>query len=142
MPSNIFATTGTNVSVLFIDKTNIGGKVVLFDASKMGEERNDGEKKRRYLSKEDEQVIIDSFNIKKSVEDKSVVLVYDQIKEKNYSLAAGQYFDIKIENKEISLEEFENQMILHKTKLSNLFEKGKNLEDEIKNQLEDIIHED
>ena len=36
MPSNIFATTGTNVSILFIDKTN-KGDVVLIDASKLGE---------------------------------------------------------------------------------------------------------
>ncbi|VEU61423.1 Type I restriction-modification system methyltransferase subunit (plasmid) [Mycoplasmopsis fermentans] len=36
MPSNIFANTGTNVSVLFIDKTNTNGEVLLMDASKMG----------------------------------------------------------------------------------------------------------
>ena len=29
MPSNIFATTGTNVSVLFLDKTNTKGDIVL-----------------------------------------------------------------------------------------------------------------
>ncbi len=36
MPSNIFATTGTNVSILFIDKAN-KGDVVLIDASGLGE---------------------------------------------------------------------------------------------------------
>ncbi|MEI6707494.1 MAG: N-6 DNA methylase [Methylococcales bacterium] len=36
MPSNIFATTGTNVSILFIDKTNTKGDIVLMDASKLG----------------------------------------------------------------------------------------------------------
>jgi type I restriction enzyme M protein len=35
MPSNIFATTGTNVSVLFIDKQN-KGDVILVDAAKLG----------------------------------------------------------------------------------------------------------
>jgi len=35
MPSNIFATTGTNVSVLLIDKSS-NDKVVLVDATKMG----------------------------------------------------------------------------------------------------------
>jgi type I restriction enzyme M protein len=29
MPSNIFANTGTNVSIIFIDKGNTTGKVVL-----------------------------------------------------------------------------------------------------------------
>jgi type I restriction enzyme M protein len=141
MPSNIFATTGTNVSVLFIDKTNVGGKVVLFDASKMGEERNDGEKKRRYLSKEDEKVIIDSFNAKNVVEDKSVILDYDQIKEKNYSLAAGQYFDVKIEYIELTHKEFDAKMYAHKSNLSSLFEEGKTLENEIKISIEDLMYE-
>ena len=36
MPSNIFATTGTNVSILFIDKANKKGEIVLMDASKLG----------------------------------------------------------------------------------------------------------
>ncbi|WP_233901371.1 HsdM family class I SAM-dependent methyltransferase, partial [Tenacibaculum piscium] len=35
MPSNIFATTGTNVSILFLDKTNTKD-VVLIDASNLG----------------------------------------------------------------------------------------------------------
>ena len=36
MPSNIFATTGTNVSVLLLDKANTKGDIVLMDASKLG----------------------------------------------------------------------------------------------------------
>ena len=39
MPSNIFATTGTNVSILFLDATNTGD-VVLIDASKLGTKVN------------------------------------------------------------------------------------------------------
>lgn len=35
MPSNIFATTGTNVSILFLDRANKDGKVLLMDASKL-----------------------------------------------------------------------------------------------------------
>jgi type I restriction enzyme M protein len=142
MPSNIFATTGTNVSVLFIDKSNVGGKVVLFDARKMGEERNDGEKKRRYLSKQDEQVIIDAFNSKKIIEDQSVVLEYDQIKEKNYSLSAGQYFDVKIKYVELTPQEFEDKMNEFKTKLNSLFAEGKSLEKEIREHLEDLKYGD
>ena len=38
MPSNVFATTGTNVSVLFFDKSAQSDKVILIDASKLGEE--------------------------------------------------------------------------------------------------------
>ena len=38
MPSNVFATTGINVSVLFFDKSAQSDKVILIDASKLGEE--------------------------------------------------------------------------------------------------------
>ena len=38
MPSNVFANTGTNVSVLFFDKSKETKKVVLIDASKLCEE--------------------------------------------------------------------------------------------------------
>lgn len=138
MPSNIFATTGTNVSVLFVDKSNVGGKVLLFDASKMGEERTDGEKKRRYLSKEDEQVIIDAFKTKKIIEDKSVVLGFDQIKDKNYSLSAGQYFDVKIEYVELSRKDFESKVEKFKLNLSTFFKESKIIEEEIKNHLEEL----
>lgn len=35
------------------------------------------------------------FQRKEAVEDFSVAVSYDEIKEKGYSLSAGQYFDIK-----------------------------------------------
>lgn len=46
MPSNIFATTGTNVSILFIDASN-KEKVVLIDASNLGEKVKDGKTRKR-----------------------------------------------------------------------------------------------
>lgn len=141
MPSNIFATTGTNVSVLFIDKSNVGGKVVLFDASKMGEERNDGDKKRRFLTKEDEKLIIKTFNEQSIIDDYSVVLEYEQITKKNYSLSAGQYFDIKIKYSELTKDEFEEKMTSFRTKITSLFNEGKTLEEEIKNQLENLNYD-
>lgn len=41
MPSNVFANTGTNVSVLFFDKSATTNKVILVDASEFGEEYKD-----------------------------------------------------------------------------------------------------
>ena len=38
MPSNVFANTGTNVSVLFFDKSATTDKVILIDASNLGVE--------------------------------------------------------------------------------------------------------
>ena len=45
MPSNIFATTGTNVSILFMDDSN-KGNVVLIDASNLGEKSRTEKPKR------------------------------------------------------------------------------------------------
>ena len=140
MPSNIFATTGTNVSVLFIDKSN-KGDVVLVDASKLGEKVKDGKNQKTLLSHADEQKIIDAFVSNKAVEDFSVIVGYDEIKEKNYSLSAGQYFDIKIEHIDITPEEFEAKMNEHKTKLKELFTESKKLEAEIEEQLEKLKYE-
>ena len=103
MPSNVFATTGTNVSVLFFDKSKSHDKVVLIDASKLGEEYKDGNKQRTRLLDEEIEKIVDTFINEKVVEDFSVVISYDQIKEKSYSLSAGQYFDIKIQYEDIEL---------------------------------------
>ncbi|EAD2324698.1 SAM-dependent DNA methyltransferase, partial [Listeria monocytogenes] len=65
MPSNIFATTGTNVSVIFIDKTNNtdDAKVVLVDASKLGTKVKDGKSQKTLLSSEDEKQIIQAFQM-------------------------------------------------------------------------------
>jgi type I restriction enzyme M protein len=107
MPSNIFATTGTNVSILFLDKANTKGDIVLMDASKLGTTVKEGKNQKTLLSGDDEeQVIIETFNKHEAKEDFTVVVSYEQIKEKNYSFSAGQYFDVKIEYTEISAEEF------------------------------------
>ncbi|NCU29749.1 SAM-dependent DNA methyltransferase [Candidatus Saccharibacteria bacterium] len=134
MPSNIFATTGTNVSVLFIDKANTG-KVVLVDASKLGKKVKEGKNQKTVLSKEEEQKIIDAFSATEAIEDFSVQLDSDEIKAKNYSLAAGQYFEIKIKYVDITPEEFEAKMADHKKTLNEFFAESKKLEDEINEQL-------
>ena len=71
MPSNIFANTGTNVSVLFIDKSikptideegnEIYPKVLLMDASNLGEKVKDGKNQKTVLSAEETEKIIDTF---------------------------------------------------------------------------------
>ena len=63
MPSNIFATTGTNVSILFMDDSN-KDKVVAIDASNLGEKIK-GKNQKTVLSAEEEQRIIDTFTPKR-----------------------------------------------------------------------------
>lgn len=140
MPSNIFAATGTNVSILFIDRTN-KEKVVLIDASKLGETIKDGKNQRTFLTPEEEQRIIQTFNEKKVDDDFSVVVSYDEIKQKNYSLSAGQYFDVKIEYVDITPEEFQTKMKGYEENLEKMFAEGKKLEVEIMNNLKGLSYE-
>jgi len=141
MPSNIFATTGTNVSILFLDKANTKGDIVLMDASKLGTTIKDGKNQKTLLSEQEEQKIIDTFNRHEAVEDFSVVLSYEQIAEKNYSFSAGQYFEVKIEYTDITAQEFKAKMDGFKNNLSNLFAESRSLENEIQKQLEGLRYE-
>lgn len=141
MPSNIFATTGTNVSVIFIDKQNTDWKVVLMDASKLWTTIKDWKNQKTVLSTTEEDQIIDIFHNTKQVEDLSVVVSYDEIKEKNYSFSAWQYFDIKIEYTDISKAEFETKMKEYENNLQGFFTESKKLEDEIFSQLKGLKYE-
>jgi type I restriction enzyme M protein len=137
MPSNIFATTGTNVSILFIDATN-KGDVILIDASKLGEETTEGKNQKTVLRPEEEQQIINTFNAKKAIEDFSVVVSYDQIEAKNYSFSAGQYFDVKVEHMQITPEAFVERILTSKTRLESLFSGSRDLEAKIVKNLETL----
>ena len=134
MPSNIFATTGTNVSILFMDDSN-KDKVVLIDASNLGEKIKDGKNQRTVLNLDEEQRIIDVFNFKEVEEDFSVVVSYDDIEGKNYSFSAGQYFDVKIEYMDITSEQFTEKMQSFTSNLDSFFNESYKLETEIKKQL-------
>jgi len=139
MPSNIFATTGTNVSIIFIDDSN-KEDVVLIDASNLGTTVKEGKNQKTVLSSEEEQQIIDTFNNKEKKDDFSVVLKYDEIKEKNYSFSAGQYFDVKIEYIDITKEEFEAKIKNFQDNLVTMFDESKELEYEIKKQLAGLVY--
>jgi type I restriction enzyme M protein len=140
MPSNIFATTGTNVSILFIDASN-DGDVVLVDASNLGEKVKEGKNQKTVLKPEEEQQIIEAFNAKEAVEDFSVAVSYDEIEAKNYSLSAGQYFDVKIEYMDITPEQFAEKMKGFSRNLDSLFGQSHELETEIKKQLARLKYE-
>lgn len=138
MPSNVFANTGTNVSVLFFDNSRKTKKVILIDASKMGEEYQDGNNKKRRLRNEEIDKIVTTFQNGKPLDDFSVAVTYDQIIEKKYSLAAGQYFDVKIEYVEVTEEEFNAKMEKYTSDLQSLFSEGNELQKEIMTQLKKV----
>lgn len=135
MPPNVFANTGTNVSVLFFDNSKQTEKVVLIDASNMGEEYQDGNNKKRKLTPAEIDTVVDIFLNKKPIDELSVAVTYDEIKDKKYSLNAGQYFDIRIEYVDITKEEFNEKMATYQTNLKKLFADGDELQKEIMEQL-------
>lgn len=141
MPSNVFATTGTNVSVLFFDNSKTTDKVVLIDASKMGEDYQDGNNKKCRLRDDEIDKIVDTFLNKKAVEDFSVAVTYDEIIAKKYSLSAGQYFDVKIEYVDLTQDEFYTKMEEYTSKLTEYFTEGNKLQAEILEQLMKVKYE-
>lgn len=141
MPSNIFANTGTNVSVVFIDKAKQDDDIILIDASKLGEKRKEGKNQRTVLRDYEVSQIIDTFLNRNVVDDFSVLVPFEDIKEKNYSFSAGQYFEIKIEYVDITPEEFEVKMDEYKASLTEMFQKGHELEESILEQIGGLKYE-
>lgn len=144
MPSNIFATTGTNVSVIFIDKRRGEDQeeVFLVDASNLGSKvKEDNGTQKTVLSNNEEQQIIDSFVNKKAIEDFSVSVKLKDVKARNYSLSAGQYFPVKIEYVDMTSGEFSNKMAIYQDELNKLFAEGKKLEEEIGKSLSGVKYE-
>lgn len=79
MPSNVFVTTGTNVSVIFFDKSkkDENVRVILIDASKTGEEYKEGSNQKRRLRDFEIDKIVDTFLKKEAVEDFSAQMKAD-----------------------------------------------------------------
>lgn len=137
MPSNIFATTGTSVSIIFIDKNN-KDKVVLIDASNLGQKIKEGKNQKTLLTLQEEEKIINIFNKKIAEDELSVVVNYEDISNKNYSLSAGQYFEVKIEYENITPEEFKLRVDDFSKVIEELLKKSNMLSDQIKNRITDF----
>lgn len=142
MPSNIFATTGTNVSILFIDRENTEGNVILMDASKFGTKvKVDGKNQRTVLNDTEIAKIINTFNSGKAVDGFCVAVSYADIEAKKLSFSAGQYFEVKIEYVELTPEEFAEKMGSITSRLDEMFAESHRLENEIKRQLKRVEYE-
>jgi type I restriction enzyme M protein len=141
MPSNIFATTGTNVSIIFMDKTNKTGKAVLVDASNLGTKIKDGKNQKTLLSEDDEQKIIDTVNGTETIDGFSVAKTFDELKAGKYSFNPGGYFDVSIEHIELSQQEFTKAMTESREKLVVMFKESKSLEKKVLVGFERLLYE-
>ena len=135
MPSNIFANTGTNVSIVFLDKDGANDEAVLIDASKLGTKVKIEKNQRTVLSEGEIDQIINTFNRAEQIEDFSVVATLGDIKEKRYSFSAGQYFDIRIKYIDLTPEEFDVELTKRLASLESLFAESNQLQKEIAKQM-------
>lgn len=140
MPSNVFATTGTNVSVLFIEKNHCGD-IILIDASKLGTKVKVDDQQRTVLSREEIDYIIDTFNSATPVDEFCVLVNEERITEKKYSFSAGQYFDIKMEYVELAPDEFDSIIREHEKRLEQLFIEGEKIQIQLLRELKKVHYE-
>ena len=139
MPSNIFANTGTNVSIVFLDASVEHDHALLMDASKLGEKRKvDGKNQRTFLSSDEIERIVQTFNADEESDGFSVQASYEDIAAKKFSFSAGQYFEVRIEYVDLTPEEFDFELSERMRTLSELFAEGARLQDEIELQLKKV----
>lgn len=141
MPSYLFSNTGINVAVIFIDKSQESEDVVLIDASGMGEMIKESGHKRRILSNQEEETIVEAFTFKKQVKDFSVVVPYQEISENAYIFSAGRYFEWHDEPAHVDCEALLDKIDGHQKRLEALFLEGHQLEKDIKRLLKELRNE-
>jgi type I restriction enzyme M protein len=141
MPSNIFASTGTNVSILFIDKSTKNDEPILIDAANLGTSIKEGKNQKTVLSTDEEKRIINAFKNKSMQENFSITVDCSMIIKKNYSLSAGQYFDLKVEYTDITYDEFKKKINNFIDNLGVFHKDSRNIESKIKDQLKLLKYE-
>lgn len=142
MPANIFANTGTNVSILFLDCENACNEVILIDASKLGtKEKVDGKTQRTVLSQDEIDYIVNTFNNATEEKKFCVKVSYADIEGKKLSFSAGQYFEIEIEYMDLSPDAFSEKMENFAALINEMFAESRRLEEEITKQLGRVKYE-
>jgi len=136
MPSNIFANTGTNVSILFIDKSKTNEYVFLMDASKMGHSEKDGKNKRTVLSTEEISKISNMMINNEVNENMSVNVSGDIIASFNYDFSASLYSPLHYQKSNLNIDSIRTDV---KNFNNNLSKNISKIYNEI-NQYLDIIN--
>lgn len=107
----------------------------MIDASNLGKKIKEGKNQKTILDIKEEEYIIRVFNNKSVEESFSVAVDYTDIINKNYSLSAGQYFEVIMKYIDIAPQEFDEKMQKISESLDCLFKQSNDLEIQIKEQL-------
>lgn len=108
---------------------------------KLGKKVKVGKNQKTILSDEELALIVKTFVENNEVDGFSTAVTTEQIQEKHYSWAAGQYFRVDLKSVEISAKEFKKQIGELKISISDKFAKSKTLEDKIQSGLEALKDE-
>lgn len=132
MPSNIFATTGTNVSIIFLDSSQEIEKPILVDATGYGEKiKIDGKNQKTVLAEHEIEEIVDILSNRRIIEGISVFANIADIKKRNYSFSAGSFFEAKIEYEDITVEQFNEKLSGYMTELEELMHESEKSHQEL-----------
>jgi hypothetical protein len=104
-----------NLRIKFVDFNNLSRNIFNMVTYLLYGKEGDGKNQNPLLFPENEVKTINDF---------SIVLDYDKIMTKNYSLSAGQYFDAKIKYEKITTKIFKKKIVAHKDNLAKFFKHG------------------
>jgi type I restriction enzyme M protein len=139
MPSNIFATTGTSVSIIFVDKSKVHSMALLVDASELGKSVKEGKNQKTLLDSSDENSIISTFNNKSEISKFSVLVSYKEIADYGYSFNPGQFFEMTTDDIQLSPEKFREITLEMKTKLATLLKDKSSIEKDLLESLDLLL---
>lgn len=140
MPSNIFSNTGTNVSIICINKAKENNDVILIDASGLGKKVKKESGQKTELSSEDENQIVNTYHNKTDLDNFSKKVTIDEIKENSYQINPGRYFDVKFEEL-LSGKDLDNKIDELVSSLQESFIKSNELQLNVLKQLGGVISE-
>ena len=132
MPSNIFANTGTNVSIMFINKAKKDENCVLIDATGLGIQEKVGKIKKTILNKEEQRLIVDTFNERVNINDFAVIVNKNAIINNRCFFNAGQYFTVQFDTKTMDNNTFN-------TKFNKIYNNINIMSEKNSNNLKDFI---
>jgi type I restriction enzyme M protein len=139
MPSNIFATTGTSVSIIFIDKSKKRTEALFVDASNLGSTVKEGRNQKTVLDISEEDLIIETFNDSTQISKFSVLVSYKEIEEYGFSFNPGQFFEMTTDDIQLTPEEFRLTTTKMKNELSLLLKDKLNLEKDLVESIDKLI---
>lgn len=107
MPNNIFATTGTSVSILFIEKNSKDEDVIFIEGSILGSKSTESERNQKtVLSITEQNTIVDTYLNKKCSNGFSVKVSFDTIKKHDYRFSPSSFFEHEMNYKQYKKDEY------------------------------------